>query len=140
MRAVARFKDEIWCLDLEDVVKLAKDHKGIKYLLVRQDFFEGTVDAKGMKIKDAKETVRTFSNFISRKNRPEKTGVDQGTGFDRQFKIFYSADGLETYSTTTETKSVYTEHTKRLPRNFCVATWRIMGTSMFIKYLNKLQQ
>ena len=37
MRAFARFKSEIWCMDLAYVDKLAKDNNGVKYLLVRQD-------------------------------------------------------------------------------------------------------
>ena len=57
MRAFARFRNEIWCMDLAYVDKLAKDNNGVKYLLVRQDLFDRTVDAKGMKTKDSKETV-----------------------------------------------------------------------------------
>ena len=49
MRAFARFKNEIWCLDLAYVDIMAKDKNGVNYLLVRQDFFDRTVDAKGMK-------------------------------------------------------------------------------------------
>ena len=59
-RAFARFKNEIWCMDLANADKLAKDNNGVKYLLVRQDLFDRTVDAKGMKTKDSKETVKTF--------------------------------------------------------------------------------
>ena len=51
MKAFARFKNELWCMDLAYVDKLANDNNGLKYLLVRQDLFEGTVDAKGMKTK-----------------------------------------------------------------------------------------
>ena len=58
--AFARFKSEIWCMDLAYVDKLAKDNNGVKYLLVRQVLFDRTVDAKGMKTKDSKETVKTF--------------------------------------------------------------------------------
>ena len=47
-------------MDLAYVDKLAKHNNGVKYLLVRQDLFDRTVDSKGMKTKDAKETVKTF--------------------------------------------------------------------------------
>ena len=47
MRATARFKGEIWCMDIANVDKLAKDNNGVKYLQVRQDLFDRTVDAKG---------------------------------------------------------------------------------------------
>ena len=53
-KAFARFKNEIWCIDLAYVDKLAKDNNGVRYLLVRQDLFDRTVDAKGMKTKDSK--------------------------------------------------------------------------------------
>ena len=72
MKAFARFKNEIWCMDLAYVDKLPKDNNGVKYLLVRQDLFDRTVDAKGMKTKDSEETVRGFLTMITKKNRPKK--------------------------------------------------------------------
>ena len=49
------------------VDKLAKNNNGVKYLLVRHDLFHRTVDAKGMKTKDFKETVRAFLTKITKK-------------------------------------------------------------------------
>ena len=37
MKSFAEFKNKIWCIDLAYVQKLAKDNKGLKYLLNRQD-------------------------------------------------------------------------------------------------------
>ena len=65
-------------MDLTYVDKLAKDKKGVKFLLVRQNLFARTVDAKGLKTKDSEETVKTFSKMITKKNRPKKICVDQG--------------------------------------------------------------
>ena len=81
MSAFARFKNEILCMDLAYVDKLAKHNNGVKYLLLRQDLFDRTVDAKGTKTKHSKETVKTFSKMITKKNRPKKTWVDQRTEF-----------------------------------------------------------
>ena len=75
MKAFARFKNAICCMDLAYVDKLAKDNNGVKCLLVRQDLFDRTVDAKGMKSKDSKETIRAFLSMITKKNRPEKIGL-----------------------------------------------------------------
>ena len=47
-------------MDLRYVDKLAKDKTGVKYLLVRQDLFDRTVDARGMKTKDSNETVQAI--------------------------------------------------------------------------------
>ena len=95
MRAFARFKNEIWCMDLAYVDELAKDKDGVKYLLVRQDLFDRTVDAKGMKTKDSNETVKIFSKLITKKNRPKKIWVDQGTEIADEFRKFCSAEGTE---------------------------------------------
>ena len=72
IRAFARFRNEIWCMDLAYVDKLAKENNGVKYLLVRQDLFDRTVNANGMKTKDSQETVKAFSSMITKRNRPKK--------------------------------------------------------------------
>ena len=72
MSAFARFRNEIWCMDLARVDKLAKENNGVKYLLVRQDLFDRTVNAKGMETKDSQETVKAFSSMITKKKRPKK--------------------------------------------------------------------
>ena len=68
LKAFARFKNEILCMDLAYFDKLAEDKNGVKYLLVRQDLYDRTVYAKGMKTKDSKENVRAFLTMITKKN------------------------------------------------------------------------
>ena len=75
MKAFARFKNEISCMDLAYVDKLAKDKNRVKYLLVCQDLFDRTVDAKVTKTKDSQEMVRAFLIMITNKNRPKKVGL-----------------------------------------------------------------
>ena len=60
MRAFARFRNEMWCMDPACVDQLAKENNGLKYLLVRQDLFERTVNAKGMKTKASQKSVKAF--------------------------------------------------------------------------------
>ena len=73
-------------MDLAHVDKLAKENNGLKYLLVRQDLFEGTVNAKGMKTKYSQETVKAFLSMITKKNGPEKIWVDKGSDIAGAFK------------------------------------------------------
>ena len=61
--------------DLAYVDKLAKENNGVKYLLVRQDLFDRTVNAKTMKTKDSPETVKAFSSMITKRNRPKRFGL-----------------------------------------------------------------
>ena len=51
MKAFARFKNEISCMDPAYVDELAKDRNGLIFVLVGHDLFDRTVDAKGMKTK-----------------------------------------------------------------------------------------
>ena len=117
MRAFARFRNEYWWMDLAYVDKLAKENNGVKYLLVRQDLFERTVNAKGMKTKDSQETVKAFSSMITKKNRPKKIWVDKGTEFAGAFKKFCAAEGIQVYSTMSETKAAFAERTIRSLEN-----------------------
>ena len=80
MRAFARFREEIGCMDCAYVDKLAKENNGVKYLLVRQDLFDRTVNANGMKTKDSQETAKAFSSMITKK---ESTKKDLGCEGDR---------------------------------------------------------
>ena len=117
MRACARFKNEIWCMDLAYVVKMAKDNNGVKYLLVRQGLFDRTVDAKGMKTQDSRETVKNFSKMITKKLDRKKNWVDQGTEFAGDFKKFCGAEGIEIYSTMSQTNAAFAERTIRSLKN-----------------------
>ena len=72
LKAFVGFRNGYWCMDISYVDKLVKDNNGVKYLPVRQDLFDRTVDAKGMKTKDSKETVRAFLTVITKRNRPKK--------------------------------------------------------------------
>ena len=74
MKAFARFEKKIWCKDLAYLDKLSEGKNGVKYLLVRQELFDRTVDAKSMNAKHSKETIRAFLTMIAKKIDPKKLG------------------------------------------------------------------
>ena len=51
--------------------------------------------------------------MITKRNRPKKIRVDKGTEFARAFKKFCAAEGIQVYSTISETKAAFPERTKR---------------------------
>ena len=136
MRAFARFRNEIWCMDLAYVDKLAKENNGVKYLLVRQDLFDRTVNAKGMKTKDSQETVKAISSMITKRNRPKKIWVDKGTEFAGAFKKFCTAEGIQVYSTMSETNAAFAGRTIRSLKNILYRYMEDYG----YKYIHKLPQ
>ena len=136
MRAFARFRNEIWWMDLAYVDKLTKQNNGVKYLIVRQDLFDRTVSAKRMKTKDSQETVKAFSSMITKRNRPKKIWVDKATEFAGALKNFCAAEGIKVYSTMRETKAAFPERTIRSLKNILYRYMEDFG----YKYIHKLPQ
>ena len=134
MRAFARFRNEICCMDLAYVDKLAKENNGVKYLLVRQDLFDRTVNAIGMKTKDSQETVKAFSSKITKRKRPKKIWVDEE--FVGAFKKFCAAERIQVYSTMSETKAAFAERTIRSLKNILYRYMEDFGYN----YIHELPQ
>ena len=76
LKAFTRFNTEVWCKGLAYVVKLAKENKGIKFLLVRQNLFKETVDDQGMN--GNKKTPKDYSGFFNNVYKTESTDVILG--------------------------------------------------------------
>ena len=100
-------------MDLVHNDKLTKENNSIKYITVRQDLFGRTVNAKGNKTKDSPKTVEAFSSMITNKNVSRKAWVDNGTEFDGAFEKFFAAEGIQVYSSMSETRAASGERTIR---------------------------
>ena len=111
MKAFARFKKEFSCMAYVD--KLGKVNNGVNYLLVCQDLFDRSVDAKGMKTKVSKETVRALLTMTKKRNCHKKIRVDKGTEFAGGFKKPCKAEGIQLPSTMSETKAAFARRTIR---------------------------
>ena len=123
-------------MDFAYVDKLAKENNRVEYLLVRQDLFDGTLNAKRMETKDSQETVKAFSSMITKKNRRKKIWVDKGTEFAGVFKKFRAAEGIQIYSTMSETKAAFAERTIRSMKNILYRCMEDYG----YKYIHNLHQ
>ena len=134
IRAFARFRNENWSMYFAYVDKFAKENNGVKFILIRQDLFDRTVNAKGMKTKDFQETVKAFSSMITKRTRPKMIWVDKGTELAGVFKKFCTAEGIQVYSTMSETKAAFAERTIRSLKNI---HYRYMEDYGY-KYIHKL--
>ena len=120
----ARFKNEIWCIDLAFVVKLANENHGVKYLLVPRDLFDRIVDAKRTETKISRGTVRTFSTMNTKENNPETNWVDKRTEFAGELQKVCDAQGLQIYPTMSESKAAFAARTIRFLKLFFRVTWK----------------
>ena len=113
MKAFARFKLFIWCMDLAYVVKLGRKNNGVSYLLVRQDLFNKTVRAMGIQTKGSEETVRALLTMLTKTNRPTKLCVGTGTEVAGEFEISCEADRIPIYSILSGIEAAFAERTIR---------------------------
>ena len=134
MRAFAGFRNEIWCVDLAYVDELAKENNGVKYLLVRQDLFDRTVNAKGMKTKDSQETEKAFSSMITKGIDQKIFGLTRGPSLLEHLKSFVLL--IQVYSTMSENKAAFDERTIRSLKNNLYRYMEDYGN----KYIHKLPQ
>ena len=109
----AAFGNEIWCMDLAYVDKMTKKNNGVKYLLVRQHLFGRTVNAKGMKRKIPKKLWKPFHPWLQKRKWPKKVWVDKKIELAGVFKKVRAAEGVQVYSTMSETKWAFAECTLR---------------------------
>ena len=123
-------------MDLAYFDKLAKSKNGVKFLLILQDLFDRTVDAKGIETKDSKEAVRTFLTMLTKKNGPKKNWVAKGTEFAGEFKKLCKVEGKQIYSTMSETKAAFAERTIRSLKNKLYYYMEDNG----YKYIHKMTQ
>ena len=80
-----------------------------------------------MKTKASKATFRALLTMIAEKNRPKKFWPDRGTEFAGEFEKLRKTEGLQVYSTMTETKVAFAEGTIRSVKNILFSvTWKTM--------------
>ena len=80
--------------------------------------------------------MKAFSSTITKRNRPKEIWFDEGTEFAGAFKKFCAAEGIQAYSTMSETKAAFAERTIRSLKNIL---YRYMEDFEY-KYIHKLPQ
>ena len=86
-KVYSSFKDNICGVDLADMQSLSKYNEGIKYLLCVIDLFSKYAWVIPMKDKKGTSIVNAFEKIISRRRKPNKIWVDQGSEFyNKSFK------------------------------------------------------
>ena len=104
------FRDNIWGVDLADMLSLSKYDKGNKYLLCAIDLFSKFAWVVRLKDKKGGSIVNAFQKIISKGRKANELWVDQDSEFyNNSFKDFLKINSTEMYSTYNERKSVFAE-------------------------------
>lgn len=109
--------NEIWCIDLAYVDKLAKSNDGVNYLMVAVDVMSRFVRVQPMKNKYSTTARDAFMKMLDNNAVPEKVWTDKGKEFKGEFEAFCKQSGIDTYTTESETKAAFAERNIRTLKN-----------------------
>ena len=105
----------------------------MNYLLVIQELFDRTVDAKWLRTNDSEEALEAFLAIGTKKRINWKNWVDKRTKFVWEFEKICKTEGKQTYSAISQTKA---ERTIQSLNNIL---YRYMEDIAY-KYLHKKSQ
>ena len=116
-KVYSSFKDNIWGVNLADMLPLSKYNKGIKYLLCVIDLISKYSWVIPIKDKKGTSIVNAFKKIFSEECKPNKIWVDQGREFYKSFKDFLKINNIEMYSTYNKGKSLVADRFIRTLQN-----------------------
>ncbi|MEM6402224.1 MAG: transposase family protein [Cyanobacteria bacterium P01_D01_bin.116] len=137
LKSYARDINEIWCIDVAYVDKLASYNDGYKYLLVCVDVISRFVRVSPMKSLTAKSAQIALTNMLTDSpSYPKKLWSDRGREFQGQFKAFCNNIGVEIYHTDSGTKAAFAE---RAIRSLKAIISKYMEEKSTWNYIDQLQ-
>ena len=81
-RVVVSSIDEEWDVDLMDMSNIAKQNKGVKFLLLAIDIFSRYVFIQPLKSKAMSEVVKAFNTILQEGRKPKLLQSDEGGSLD----------------------------------------------------------
>ena len=135
MTAFARFENEFRRLEKAYVDNLTNDNNVVKYLLVRQDVFDITVDADGKKANGSKETLRAILPWGQKKSI-QRNLCPKEQNLPESFKKICKAEAIQSNFTMNETNAAFAARTIRSLKT----TFYLYMEDYGCKYIHKLSQ
>lgn len=149
LKVISYRLNEIWSIDLADMQKLAKENSGVRYLFVAVDVLSRYLWVEAIKVKTARSCMEALVKIINQNKQspipkvcssaksPEKIWVDRGREFSGEFAKFCRENGIEIYSTKSETKSALAERNIRSLKSLIFKYMHEHDQSNYINQLDK---
>lgn len=97
---IAKYVNEMWCIDLVDMNDLVKQNKGWRYVMVVVDVFSRHVFLSKLKRKEASDTTAAFRGIINRNGvSPDHLLSDNGTEWLGDFEQFCTENHIKQHFT-----------------------------------------
>ncbi|XP_053400449.1 uncharacterized protein LOC128557267 [Mercenaria mercenaria] len=138
-RVIVRGIDSQWDMDLMDMVDLAEQNEGYKYVLVSIDIFSRFAFCQPIKSKKGTEIVNALERILSGTRKPNTVRTDRGMEFrSKEVNKYLQHEGIHHfYALNTETKANYSEI---LIKNLKRRLFRYMLKKRTQRYINILEK
>ena len=149
LKVVSYRLNEIWSIDLADMQQLATENSVVRYLFAAVDTLSRFLWVTGLKSKTSRACTGALKNIISTNRKrnapkicattylPEKNWADQGRDFAGDFAQFCNKNGIQIYSTRSETKSAVAERYIRTLKSIIFRYLHEHDTNRYIDHLDK---
>ena len=131
--------DEQWAADLIDTQNIAKQNRGIRYVLTAIDVLSKYAWVEPVKRKSGPAVTKAFSKILKRAQgrQPKKLQTDDGKEFyNRTFQGLMKKKGIHHFSTSGDTKASVVE---RFNRTLKERLYRYLTTYNTLRFLPVLQ-
>ncbi|XP_057671341.1 uncharacterized protein LOC130903096 [Diorhabda carinulata] len=139
-RTIIKGLDDLWQMDLAEMIPYAKHNRGFKMILVVIDCFSKFVWTRPLKTKTAEEITRAFSSIIKGGRMPKNVQSDQGTEFyNTKFKTLMKKHNINHYSTFSTKKAAIAERVIRTLKTKLYKHFSLIGKYKWIIFYLKIQ-
>ena len=137
-RVIVSGLDSQWDVDLMDMVDLAKQNDGVKYVLVSIDVFSRFAHCQPLKSKRGEDVLRALQLILSGPRKAKTIRTDMGQEFrNKQVNAYLKSENIHHfYALNTETKANYAE---RLIKTLKHKLFRYMLKNRTQRYIDVLQ-
>ena len=140
-KIVYNFVDEIWSIDLADMVDYKiSNNKGFRYIFIIVDNFSKYLWAIPLKNKYSQTITNEFSNILTKsKRKPLKLESDRGTEFYNSiFQSFLRNKNIQHYSRFTDKGPSIAERVIRTVRNLLKKPIFLAGEASWVNELSPI--
>uniref|UniRef100_A0A023F138 Integrase catalytic domain-containing protein n=1 Tax=Triatoma infestans TaxID=30076 RepID=A0A023F138_TRIIF len=139
-RIILKGIDDLWQLDLIEMIPYARQNNGYKYILAVIDCFSKYAWVEPVKSKSAQDVTRAMENILSLSGRiPKNIQTDNGKEFyNAQFKKLMKKYNINHYSTYSQIKSSIVERFNRTFKSMMYRLFSLRGNYNYTKYLTDL--
>lgn len=138
-RVITNGIDDLWQIDLVEMIPHARINKGYKYLLTVIDVFSKYAWAEPVKTKSADNVTSTMKKILKIGRVPRNIQSDNGKEFyNVKFKNLMSEYDINHYSTFSNMKASVVERFNRTLKNMMWFEFSIQGKYQWLNLLPKL--